>query len=677
MAALRAVAAVAQTTGPASPPVPMAGTPFGTAGSFQNGGNTIAKAFDGNPATFFDSAVANGNVIGLDLGSTRVVGRVAFAPRPGWGGRMVGGVIQAGNDAAFTTGVTTVYTVAAAPASGALTTVTLSTPVAARYWRYVPPRDSYGNIAEFELFVATAAPGPVAQAAAPLAAPLATTQAVAPATGPLTGIVCGCGPTAAATATYHAGQAPCIAWLDARPFTTTRGDRRLWHLPRGSAPVLDPRHVADPVAYPSMTIDPDNSLTGQVVAAEFDAPGTYPVTVDVTHADGTTATYGVTVVVDADARQHYYFGPAGNDANAGTDLGHPWASAAKFAATAALSNAHVTALPGYAASLPPGPVAAVAVGVNTVIDGQRDGSGNRPVLTIGGYPAFYASHGAHDVLIRGLTVTSVGTRRVTAGLTLTAAAAGSGGGRAEFLIDSGTNIVMADCGLGCLTRAAEMDDAAAVADGFGVLGCQQLDPLSIGGQVLYGGVGGKVCWDFNTLTGATAEAVCRFEGVGSGTGASVEGNLLEQSHPAAGDKAVLDARNGNGLVITNNGFINGQLSTSTSIGSTATVAANVLAARNVYRLSAAVPFTGWVQVKPRTVGLTLAGEDFGPSVLDGIDVTATGGVADVAVSGCRYPAGQVPLRVSPGVAVPGLVPDVGQTDGGTGVYAAAATRPAH
>jgi hypothetical protein len=299
------------------------------------------------------------------------------------------------------------------------------------------------------------------------------------------------------------------------------------------------------------------------------------------------------------------------------------------------------------------------------------------VLTVGGYPAFYASHGTHDVLIRGLTVTSVGTPRVTAGLTVTAAAAGNGGGRAEFLIDSGTNVVMADCGLGCLTRAAEMDDAAAVADGFGVLGCQQLDPLSIGGQVLYGGVGGKVCWDFNTLTGATAEAVCRFEGVGSGTGASVEGNLLEQSHPAAGDKAVLDARNGNGLVIANNGLVNGQLSASTSIGSTATVAANVLATGNVYRLSAAVPFTGWVQVKPRAVGLTLAGEDFGPSVLDGIDVTATGGVADVVVSGCRYPAGQVPLRVSPDVAVPGLVPDVGQTDGGTGVYAAAATRPAH
>ena len=650
---LRGASAVAQTTVPVPPAVPLSGTPFGTAGSFQNDGNTIAKAFDGSPATFFDSGAASGNIVGLDLGAPRAVGSLAFAPRPGWGSRMVGGAFQASNDAGFTTGVTTAYTVTTVPATAGLTTVVLATPVVARYWRYAAPANSYGNIAEFQLF----APAVVG----PLATPAASVVVATRPAGPPGGIVCGCGPSAAATAAYHAGQAPCVAWFDARPFTTARGDRRLWHLPRGSAPMPDPRHIADPAAFPTVTIDPDNTLTGQVVAAEFDRAGTYPVTVDVTHADGTTATYGVSVVVDPDARSPYYFGPAGNDADNGTTAGHPWASAAKFAATAGRSNVHVTALPGYAATLANGPVAAIALGTNTVIDGQRDAAGNRPVLTVGNYPAFYAYHAASsNDLIRGLTVTG--------------SASLGGGGRAEFLVDSGVNVVLSDCGLGTLTRGAEMDDSAGVADGFGVLGCQQLDPLSIGGQVLYGGVGGRVCWDLNTLTGATAEAVCRFEGVGSGTGASVEGNLLEQAHPAVGDKAVVDVRNCKGLVLANNALVNGQLSASTSVGTTATAATDLLAAGNVYRLTAAVPFTGWVQVKSRSAGLTFAGENFGPTVADAIDIAPVGGVSDVILAGCHYSGGQVPLRVSPAAVVAGLVPDVGLADGGTGVYTAT-TRP--
>ena len=46
----------------------------------------------------------------------------------------------------------TLYTVTATPAVGVLTTVTLAAPVADRYYRYVAPNGSYGDIAEFELF---------------------------------------------------------------------------------------------------------------------------------------------------------------------------------------------------------------------------------------------------------------------------------------------------------------------------------------------------------------------------------------------------------------------------------------------------------------------------------------------------------------------------------------------
>ena len=641
-AALLAALATAQTAPPvtlspatqpaaAAPTTQLTGTTYGTAGSWANDGNTIAKATDGNLATFFDAPTAGGNV-GIDLGSAQAVTQIRFAPRAGYASRMVGGMFQYSTSPTFAAGITTVYTVSAAPAQGVLTTVPVSAPVE-RYWRYLGPANGYGNIAEFQLF------GPAA-----VATPAATVVTLPPPL-PLTGIVCGCGPTAAATATYAAGQAPCVAWLDARPFTVTRTDRLLWHLPRGSAAVPDPRHVADPVKYPAATVDPDNSLAGQVVAAEFDSPGTYPVTVGVSHADGTTATYGVSVVVAPEVRTYAYFGPTGNDANAGTTAAAPKLSAAAFVAAAQRSNEHVVLLPGYAASLACGPVAAVALGTNTVVDGQADASGNRPVLTIGNYAAFYAYHtSSQDDLVRGVTVTS--------------SAALGGSGRPEMLIDSGINIVLSNCGFGTLTRAAEMDDSAVVADGFGVLGCQQLSPTAIGGQVLYGGVGGRVCWDFNTFTGATAEAICRFEGVGAGNGASVELDLIEQTNPAAGDKAGVDDRNSVALVVAHNGYVNCQESHSTSDGTTATTSANCLSIGNVYRVATPVPFTGWVQVKDRSAGLTFAGDDFGPGQLDAIDLSTAGGVSSVVLAGNAYASGLVPLRVAPAAAVPGLVSDV-------------------
>ena len=137
---------------PAAGPAKLAATTFGTAGSFGNSGNTLARAADGDVSTFFDAPAANGAVVGLDLGAARAVSQIAFAPRAGYANRMVGGAFQASNTADFSSGVATVYTVKAAPASGALTTVATGTTTAYRYWRYVAPANSYGNVAEFQLF---------------------------------------------------------------------------------------------------------------------------------------------------------------------------------------------------------------------------------------------------------------------------------------------------------------------------------------------------------------------------------------------------------------------------------------------------------------------------------------------------------------------------------------------
>ncbi len=130
---------------------------FGTAGSYANSGNTIAKATDGSLTTFFDSAATSGSFVGLDLGSAEPVTAIEFAPRSGYASRMTGGLFQASNDPAFLSGVVTVGTVATAPASGKLTAVTPSTSAAYRYWRYVGPTGGHCDVAEFQLF-GTAAP---------------------------------------------------------------------------------------------------------------------------------------------------------------------------------------------------------------------------------------------------------------------------------------------------------------------------------------------------------------------------------------------------------------------------------------------------------------------------------------------------------------------------------------
>lgn len=144
---------VAEVKSLATPPTgKLAGTPFGTAGSYAGSGNTFAKAFDGDLNTFFDSQVASGAVAGLDLGSPRTVGSVKFAPRSGWAGRMVGGVFQVSNDASFASFIT-VGTIRSTPPVGTLTTLSFATSGAAyRYVRYVSPNQAYGNVAELQFY---------------------------------------------------------------------------------------------------------------------------------------------------------------------------------------------------------------------------------------------------------------------------------------------------------------------------------------------------------------------------------------------------------------------------------------------------------------------------------------------------------------------------------------------
>ncbi len=133
-------------------PIRLAGTTFGTAGSYADDGDTIADATDGNLSTFFDAPTAGGAFVGIDLGSAQAVKQIGFAARAGFETRMAGGYFQASNDATFATGTVEAYYESGTVASGKLTLVAPSTTAAYRYWRYVSPPNGYCNIAEFELF---------------------------------------------------------------------------------------------------------------------------------------------------------------------------------------------------------------------------------------------------------------------------------------------------------------------------------------------------------------------------------------------------------------------------------------------------------------------------------------------------------------------------------------------
>jgi N-acetylneuraminic acid mutarotase len=132
---------------------PLTGTIIGTSGSYLNHGNTIANVFDGNLNTYFDAPISGGAWVGLDLGSTNVITKIGFAPRSGYGSRMVGGVFQGSNTADFSSGVVDLSAIRQTPPSGIINFRNISGTAAYRYVRYLSPATGgSGNIAEMQVF---------------------------------------------------------------------------------------------------------------------------------------------------------------------------------------------------------------------------------------------------------------------------------------------------------------------------------------------------------------------------------------------------------------------------------------------------------------------------------------------------------------------------------------------
>ncbi|HEU6447395.1 MAG TPA: hypothetical protein VFV23_03030 [Verrucomicrobiae bacterium] len=142
-----------------TPMMKLAGTVIGSSGSWGNSGNSITNAFDGNTNTFYDAVNASGDWAGLDLGSgaATVVAQIKYCPRAGFASRMVGGQFQGANVADFSSGVTTLFTVASTPSDGAMTVEVVTNTTSFRYLRYIGPASGYCNVAEIEFDGADAA----------------------------------------------------------------------------------------------------------------------------------------------------------------------------------------------------------------------------------------------------------------------------------------------------------------------------------------------------------------------------------------------------------------------------------------------------------------------------------------------------------------------------------------
>ena len=602
------------------------GTVIGSAGSYQNAGNTIAKAFDGSLTSFYDAAATAGDWCGQAFGSPVAIAAVAFAPRAEWPARMVGGHFQASNSANFSSGVVTLYTVPATPPVGVLTTVPVTVAGTYSFGRYIGPPGSSCNVAEVQ-FLGTAAPASQVSPAAATAPALMT---------------CGTGATASTRPNgYTTNPAPTFGWFDTRPLTPTlSGYDRQWTIkcPAGYTYPLkpNPKHALDPVAYPSsVQVDPTTCIRdAEALGFYFDTPGQYVVTCDITCvATGvvTTATQNVTVPPDGRARQ--YFSATGNDSNSGTAAA-PWLSAAKYAKVAAQPNTWTTLLGGYKLDVSTLP-ASIRMRTNFVVDGQPDANGNPATLVAGGQAIFdgWAGQTAGGV-IRNLEATSVGTPATANGVTYMHAP-----GSAELLFMRGENIGLFNVSAGCLTRLAEMNDTAP--DGFAIWGCtESADGLSISGQVLsvWGeGTSGKVSFAFNRLTGAVNEGVDRWDGTNSGNGTYFGWNYVVQTNPAAGDKAGRDVRNCFRFVDADSAYGNAPISWSTTLGTTTTKCQDARTTRAVFRVlpGAKVPFTAWVGVGDRSDGIQVTNCDFGPPtpVPGTVAVATTTGTTNVVVAG--------------------------------------------
>ena len=119
-------------------------------------GREFEAAFDGDVNTFYDYGNSNSIYLGIDFEQTVNAEAIRFHPRLGEEVRMLGGLIQASNESS-TSGYVTLHEITTTPEAREYV-IPIDSNNAYRYYRYVSPANSYGNIAEFDVDLSTTAP---------------------------------------------------------------------------------------------------------------------------------------------------------------------------------------------------------------------------------------------------------------------------------------------------------------------------------------------------------------------------------------------------------------------------------------------------------------------------------------------------------------------------------------
>jgi glucuronoarabinoxylan endo-1,4-beta-xylanase len=133
--------------------VKLAGAVIGSPGSWNNQGNTITKAFDGNTNSYYDAVNGTGDWAGMDLGNPNsVVAQIKYCPRAGFAARMVGGQFQGATVPDFSSGVVSLLTISATPPEGTRSVQTITNTMSFRYLRYIGPANGFCNVAEVEFW---------------------------------------------------------------------------------------------------------------------------------------------------------------------------------------------------------------------------------------------------------------------------------------------------------------------------------------------------------------------------------------------------------------------------------------------------------------------------------------------------------------------------------------------
>ncbi len=133
------------TTGSLASPLRLAATPVGV-----GGGSSIV---DNSLSTGYFSPLGISGWAGVDLGSSKSIQSIRFAPRPGKSAQMVNGRFEASNNPNFTGTVQTIHIVQAPPQEGRLTAIRLPSAVSYRYIRFVGGTGTT-SIAELQIFTA-------------------------------------------------------------------------------------------------------------------------------------------------------------------------------------------------------------------------------------------------------------------------------------------------------------------------------------------------------------------------------------------------------------------------------------------------------------------------------------------------------------------------------------------